>query len=76
MSDNKITCDCKSANGEEREDCTYPDCQTFSNAVVVVHLTPKIDENCQHEWPQDQPADHDRCTRCKISFARYVHSIF
>lgn len=65
-----VYCDCRVHEGQ----CTYPDCQTFNSAVSVVHLTPKIDETCDHQWPMPT-VDSDTCKRCGLSFLRYVHSI-
>jgi hypothetical protein len=52
-------------------------CDTFSERMLVVHLTPKIDETCQHIWtsdPTDQIADDSHCAQCGLSFQRYIHS--
>lgn len=38
---------------------------------VVVHVTPAIDETCDHEWlPVDDNPEY--CSKCGLSFMRYI----
>lgn len=46
-------------------------CSTFSERMLVVHITPAIDETCDHSWTEDE---YGRCTKCGLSFQRYIHS--
>lgn len=65
-----IVCDCG-----VQADCHYPNCQTFSKAVVV-HELPKVDDSCAHEWPLHRDTrDDDCCKLCAVSFAQYVNSL-
>jgi len=41
--------------------------------VVVVHETPAIDETCDHDWEDGADGNHERCSKCGLSFMRYVH---
>lgn len=52
-------------------------CPTFSQRMVVVHVSPAIDENCDHVWPDDESGQTDMygsCEKCGLSFQRYIHS--
>lgn len=52
-------------------------CPTFSQKMVVVHVSPAIDEKCNHQWPDEADGQTDmngRCTKCGLSFQRYIHS--
>ena len=41
----------------------------------VVHVTPAIDENCDHEWPdEDEHGTCGCCSKCGLSFMRYINS--
>jgi hypothetical protein len=41
---------------------------------VVVHITPKIDEECDHDWEDGADGNPERCSKCGLSFMRFVHS--
>ena len=52
-------------------------CNTFSQKMEVVHISPSIDESCDHVWPEDGSGQTDMygaCTKCGLSFQRYIHS--
>lgn len=54
------------------------ECNTFSQKMMV-HITPAIDEGCQHDWPEDESGQTDMygfCEKCGLSFQRYIHSCF
>jgi hypothetical protein len=52
---------------------SVPQAPPTAPSVVAVHLTPKIDETCDHEWAEgDDGPSH--CTKCDLSFTRYIHS--
>lgn len=45
--------------------------------VVAVHVTPTINEGCDHDWPDDIDGQTDMygcCTKCGMSFQRYIHT--
>lgn len=39
----------------------------------AVHVTPAIDEGCDHEW-EGADGNPEQCSKCGLSFTRYVHS--
>lgn len=42
----------------------------------VAHVSPKIDENCDHDWVEnDEDGTPEYCKKCNLSFIRYIHSI-
>ena len=41
--------------------------------LVVVHVTPAIDEDCNHDWAEGEDGNPERCIKCGISFTRYIH---
>lgn len=46
-------------------------------AKVVVHITPTTDGGCGHDWPADSTGQTDMygcCTKCGMSFQRYIHT--
>ncbi len=43
----------------------------FQNEVV--HISPAINEECSHEWACDETGNPEQCTKCGLSFTRYVH---
>ena len=56
---------------------TPVDCSTFSERMHVVHLTPAINETCNHAWPADssgRTSEYGACELCGLSFQRYIHS--
>ena len=38
----------------------------------VVHVTPAIKEDCDHEWEEDEEGQPEYCKKCGLSFTRYV----
>jgi len=38
----------------------------------VVHVTPAIDEACNHDWKDNDEGEPEYCTKCGISFTRYI----
>jgi len=38
----------------------------------TVHVTPAIDEKCDHDW-EDGSDGPDSCRKCGMSFTRYIH---
>mgnify|MGYP001290376002 CR=1 FL=1 len=40
----------------------------------TVHLTPEINEECDHAWEGGADMSQERCSKCGLSFMRYVHS--
>jgi hypothetical protein len=49
-----------------------PTC-TNSQTADVMHLTPAIDEKCDHDWEDGADGNPERCSKCGLSFMRYVH---
>lgn len=41
---------------------------------MAVFLTPAIVEDCDHGWEDPDGNPTERCTKCGLSFMRYVHS--
>lgn len=43
---------------------------------VVIHVTPKIDETCDHDWAyEDGPGGWEEpthCVKCGLSWTRYI----
>lgn len=44
----------------------------LEDGSVVAHVTPKIDENCDHDWVEDEEGNPAWCSKCKLSFTRYI----
>lgn len=43
--------------------------------AIIVHATPKIDEQCNHDWVEDpNTGEPQYCKKCNLSFMRYVFS--
>ncbi len=43
---------------------------------TVAHVTPSIDETCEHEWVysnDDIAGEPQYCSKCNLSFMRYIH---
>ena len=40
----------------------------------TVHLTPEINEECDHAWEGGADMSQERCSKCGLSFMRFVHS--
>lgn len=40
------------------------------------HVTPAVDETCQHEWKGGDEGDPEYCMKCGLSFTRYIFSCF
>lgn len=54
------------------------DCPAGRDKLITAHVTPKIDENCRHEWSTHENGETDaygHCTKCGLSFQRYIHSL-
>jgi hypothetical protein len=41
---------------------------------VAVHLTPAIDDGCYHDWENGEDGNPERCSKCGLSFMRFIHS--
>lgn len=41
---------------------------------VAVHVTPAIDEGCYHDWENGEDGNPERCSKCGLSFMRFIHS--
>ena len=41
--------------------------------ATVMHVTPAIDETCDHDWRDGADGNPEQCTKCGISFTRYIH---
>jgi hypothetical protein len=43
---------------------------------IVFHITPAIDESCDHDWAyakdDDGQENPTHCTKCGLSFTRYI----
>lgn len=40
----------------------------------IVHVTPAIDETCDHEWGGGgRNGPPEACVKCGLSFTRYIH---
>lgn len=39
----------------------------------LVHVTPAIDESCEHEWADGEDGNPSHCTKCGLSFTRYIY---
>lgn len=42
--------------------------------AVVVHVAPAIDEDCDHDWEGGADGNPERCSKCGLSFMRFIHS--
>lgn len=52
---------------------------TMENGEIgtVVHVTQNYPPGCDHDWPDEPDGDTDmsgRCTKCGMSFIRYIHT--
>lgn len=45
-----------------------------AEAGVLVHVTPAINERCDHDWEHSSDGEPQQCSKCGISFMRYIHS--
>lgn len=52
---------------------TDMDAKAQIDGTVTVHVTPSIDETCNHDW-EDGSDGPDSCRKCGLSFTRYIHS--
>ena len=43
---------------------------------VRVHTLKAIDENCDHDWRDGHDGNPEQCTKCGLSFIRYIHCCF
>lgn len=41
---------------------------------VAVHATPAIDDGCYHDWENGEDGNPERCSKCGLSFMRFIHS--
>lgn len=41
---------------------------------LTVHLTPAIDDGCYHDWENGEDGNPERCSKCGLSFMRFIHS--
>ena len=41
---------------------------------VAVHVTPAINEECLHDWENGEDGNPERCSKCGLSFMRFIHS--
>lgn len=44
--------------------------------ATVIHITPAIDETCDHDWEyeiDDGQQTPTVCKKCGLSFTRYIH---
>lgn len=41
--------------------------------TVLVHVSPAIDETCEHVWADGADGNPEQCTTCGLSFIRYIH---
>jgi hypothetical protein len=39
---------------------------------VVVHVTPAIKEDCDHDRIDGEDGNPERCAKCGLSFTRYI----
>ncbi len=39
---------------------------------VVVHVTPAIKEDCDHDWVEDEGGNPGSCSKCGLSFIRHI----
>lgn len=40
--------------------------------ATVVHVLPSIKEDCEHDWADGEAGNPEYCTKCGISFTRYI----
>lgn len=43
---------------------------------TVVHVTPSINESCDHDWVEDSDGNPEHCAKCGLSFTRYIFCCF
>jgi len=43
---------------------------------VVIHVTPAIKEDCDHDWNEGKDGNPEYCTKCGLSFTRYIFCCF
>lgn len=46
----------------------------YNAAHNAVHVTPAIDEGCYHDWENGEDGNPERCSKCGLSFMRFIHS--
>lgn len=39
---------------------------------TVVHVTPAIKEDCDHDWVDGEDHNPEYCSKCGLSFTRYI----
>ena len=42
---------------------------------IIVHVSPKIDETCDHEWHYEEVEGQEEpshCIKCGLSWTRYI----
>lgn len=40
--------------------------------AVVISVTPAINEDCDHEWAEGEDGNPEYCSKCGLSFTRYI----
>jgi hypothetical protein len=40
--------------------------------TILVHASPAIDETCKHDWRDGPDGNPEQCTKCGLSFTRYI----
>lgn len=45
----------------------------FGEGAKLVHVTPAINEECDHDWREGADGNPEQCTKCGLSFTRYIH---
>lgn len=43
---------------------------------VVIHVTPAIKEDCDHDWVEGEDRNPEYCSKCGLSFTRYIFCCF
>lgn len=44
--------------------------------MVTIHVTPMIDETCEHDWVDGEDGNAEYCAKCGLSFTRYIFCCF
>ena len=44
----------------------------LEDGSVVVHVTPAINEDCDHDWVGCDEGNPEYCSKCGLSFTRYI----
>lgn len=44
----------------------------YGDDAKLMHVTPAVDDACNHEWRDGEDGNPEQCAKCGISFTRYI----